>query len=213
MLPSYYEVFPLVALEAAAAGLPLLVTPVERRRGISAGWGERAADGTQRYWECPTALRDSPEMPAEARRNMGQRAQIDVKRYGLTEFVSAWSKLLRGGRIAMPDEALLVARVLFWVFAAGVVLLPMRWSLFCFILASHMDITSLTFNSATAVGLENTVRIAGLPLLLLLRTGFTSSEDLTWTLPQKMWLALLATQRLPGSGVVFRWRRSRWLPT
>jgi O-Antigen ligase len=92
----------------------------------------------------------------------------------------------------MPDEALLVARALFWVFAAGVLVLPMRWSLFCFILATHMDITSLTFNSATAVGFENTIRIAGLPMLLLVRTGFTPLKDLTWTLPQKIWMGLVA---------------------
>jgi hypothetical protein len=98
----------------------------------------------------------------------------------------------------MPDEALLVARALFWVFAAGVLVLPMRWSLFCFILASHMDITSLTFNSATAVGFENTIRIAGLPMLLLLRTGFTSLKDMTWTLPQKIWLGLVAYAAIAG---------------
>jgi hypothetical protein len=98
----------------------------------------------------------------------------------------------------MPDEALLVARALFWVFAAGVLVLPMRWSLFCFILASHMDITSLTFNSATAVGFENTIRIAGLPMLLLLRTGFTSLKDMTWTLPQKIWLGLVAYAAISG---------------
>jgi O-Antigen ligase len=98
----------------------------------------------------------------------------------------------------MPDNALLVARVLFWVFAAGVLLLPMRWSLFCFILASHMDITSLTFNSATAVGFENTIRIAGLPALLLLRTGFAPLKEMAWTLPQKIWLALVAYAAIAG---------------
>jgi O-Antigen ligase len=99
----------------------------------------------------------------------------------------------------MPGEALLVARVLFWVFAAGVVLLPMRWSLFCFILAAHMDITSLTFNSATAVGFENTIRIGGLPLLLLLRTGFAPLKDITWTLPQKIWLGLVVYAAIAGA--------------
>jgi O-antigen ligase/polysaccharide polymerase Wzy-like membrane protein len=99
----------------------------------------------------------------------------------------------------MPDEALLVARVLFWMFAAGVVLLPMRWSLFCFILAAHMDITSLTFNSATAIGFENTVRIGGLPLLLLLRTGFAPLKDITWTLPQKIWLGLVVYAAIAGA--------------
>ena len=98
----------------------------------------------------------------------------------------------------MPDEALLVARMLFWVFAAGVLLLPMRWSLFCFILAAHMDITSLTFNSATAVGFENTIRIVGLPALLLLRTGFAPLKDMTWTLPQKIWLGLIVYAAIAG---------------
>lgn len=98
----------------------------------------------------------------------------------------------------MPDEALLVARALFWVFAAGVLVLPMRWSLFCFILASHMDITSVTFNSATAVGFENTIRIVGLPTVLLLRTGFTALKDVAWTLPQKIWLALIGYAAIAG---------------
>jgi hypothetical protein len=98
----------------------------------------------------------------------------------------------------MPDEALLVARGLFWVFAAGVLLLPMRWSLFCFILAAHMDITSLTFNSATAIGFENTVRIAGLPMLLLVRTGFAPLKEMVWTLPQKLWLGLSVYAAIAG---------------
>jgi O-Antigen ligase len=98
----------------------------------------------------------------------------------------------------MPTEALLVARILFWVFAAGVLILPMRWSLFCFILASHMDITSLTFNSATAIGFENTIRIAGLPTLLLVRTGFAPLKDMTWTLPQKLWAGLVAYAAIAG---------------
>src|SRR5436305_5007797 len=69
----------------------------------------------------------------------------------------------------MSDEALLVVRVLFWVLTAGLALLPMRWATVCLILASHIDITSLTFASATSVGFENTVRIAVLPLLFLAR--------------------------------------------
>jgi O-Antigen ligase len=103
----------------------------------------------------------------------------------------------------MPDEAVLVARVLLWVFAGGVLFLPMRWSLFCFILASHIDITTLTFHSATGVGFENTVRIAGLPMLLLLRTGFAPLRDMTWTLPHKLWLALIAYAAVAGCWSAF----------
>jgi hypothetical protein len=98
----------------------------------------------------------------------------------------------------MADEALLIARVLFWIFAAGVVLLPMRWALFCYILASHLDITSLSFNSATAIGFENAIRVAGLPVLLLLRTGVGSLHSNSWTLPQKLWLALAAYAAVAG---------------
>ena len=35
----------------------------------------------------------------------------------------------------MSDEALLVARVLFWALTAGLALLPMRWATVCLILA------------------------------------------------------------------------------
>jgi hypothetical protein len=61
-----------------------------------------------------------------------------------------------------------------------------------------MDITSLTFNSATAVGFENTIRIAGLPALLLLRTGFAPLREMTWALPQKIWLGLIAYAAIAG---------------
>ncbi len=98
----------------------------------------------------------------------------------------------------LANDPLIVARILFWVFAAGVLLLPMRWSFFCFILASHMDITSLTFASATAVGFENTVRIAALPLLLLVRTGFAPLAQFQWTLATKLWAALVAYAAISG---------------
>jgi hypothetical protein len=95
------------------------------------------------------------------------------------------------------ENALLVSQVLFWIVAAGVTFLPIRWALFCFILASHLDITTVTFASASTVGFENTVRIIGLPALLLWRTGF-SFRDLTWTLPQKLWLGLVVYAAISG---------------
>jgi glycosyltransferase involved in cell wall biosynthesis len=92
MLPSHYEVFPLVALEAAAAGLPLLVTPlygVEEflRDGENGLLMERNAAGVS------GGIEQIAGMSAEARRTMGLRAQSDVTRYGLAEFVAGWSKL------------------------------------------------------------------------------------------------------------------------
>jgi O-antigen ligase len=98
----------------------------------------------------------------------------------------------------MSDEALLIARGLFWAFSAGVVFLPMRWAIFCLILASHMDITFLSFSSATTVGFENTVRIAMLPLVLLVRMQFVPLRNLHWKLPHKLWLALTIYAGIAG---------------
>jgi hypothetical protein len=99
----------------------------------------------------------------------------------------------------MSDEAILVARLLFWTCAAGVAFLPTRWAIFALILASHIDITSLTFASATTVGFENTVRIVGLPLLLLVRTHFLPLENFRWTLAHKAWLALMIYAAIAGA--------------
>jgi hypothetical protein len=48
------------------------------------------------------------------------------------------------------------------------------------------------------VGFEHTIRIVGLPALLLLRTGFAPLKDMTWTLPQKIWLGLIAYAAIAG---------------
>jgi glycosyltransferase involved in cell wall biosynthesis len=92
VLPSYYEVFPLVALEAAAAGLPLLVTPLNGveeflRDGANGLLMERSASGVT---ECIVRFAG---MSVEARQVMGRRAQNDVMRYGLSEFAAGWSRL------------------------------------------------------------------------------------------------------------------------
>jgi glycosyltransferase involved in cell wall biosynthesis len=91
-LPSHYEVFPLVALEGAAAGLPLLVTPLNGveeflRDGENGLLMQRDAAGVS------NCIARFAGMPTEARRTMGKRAQVDVQRYGLTEFVAGWARL------------------------------------------------------------------------------------------------------------------------
>jgi glycosyltransferase involved in cell wall biosynthesis len=101
ILPSHYEVFTLVALEGAAAGLPLLVTPLNGveeflRDGQNGLLARRDVTGIS---ECIARF---AKMSAEQRRNMGQQAQRDAERYGLAHFVAAWSNLyreveLRGG--------------------------------------------------------------------------------------------------------------------
>jgi glycosyltransferase involved in cell wall biosynthesis len=97
-LPSYYEVFPLVALEAAAAGLPLLVTSLNGveeflRDGKNGLLMQRNVPGVS---DCIARFAG---MSVEARRSMGRRAQMDVKRYGLAEFVSGWSRVYTEGSL------------------------------------------------------------------------------------------------------------------
>ena len=88
-LASFYEVFPLVALEAAAAGLPLIVTPLN-------GVEEFLCDGENGILVAPTSEGVSQgiarflELSPEVRLAMGARAQQDVKMYATENFVAAW---------------------------------------------------------------------------------------------------------------------------
>ena len=91
VLPSLYEVFPLVSLEAAAARLPLIVTPlygVEEfmRDGETGFVVERSAEGVAE------GLRRFISLPPEARRKLGERAQEAVAPYGVEPFVEAWHR-------------------------------------------------------------------------------------------------------------------------
>jgi glycosyltransferase involved in cell wall biosynthesis len=93
-LPSHYEVFPLAALEGAAAGLPLLVTELN-------GVEEFLRDGkngllTQRnvaaVSDCITRF---TEIPTTRRSEMGYQAQLDVEPYAAEKFVAAWREFYR----------------------------------------------------------------------------------------------------------------------
>jgi glycosyltransferase involved in cell wall biosynthesis len=89
VFPSAYEVFPLVSLEAAAAGLPLIVTPlygVEEfmRDGETGFVVERSVKGVAE------GLRRFISLSPESRRRMGEHAREAVAPYGVEPFVEAW---------------------------------------------------------------------------------------------------------------------------
>jgi len=89
--PSRHEVFPLATLEAAAAGLPLLVT---RLNGVEEFFRE-GENGLLVERDIPS-LADSlarfAQIPSKAREVMGHNAQAAVQRYNTSEFASNWSK-------------------------------------------------------------------------------------------------------------------------
>jgi len=89
VFPSAYEIFPLVSLQAAAAGLPLIVTPlygVEEfmRDGETGFVVERSVKGVAE------GLRRFISLSPESRRRMGERAREAVAPYGVEPFVEAW---------------------------------------------------------------------------------------------------------------------------
>jgi glycosyltransferase involved in cell wall biosynthesis len=120
VLPSSFEGFPFVALEAAAAGLPLLVTPVN-------GVEEILVDGVTGYLlerdvggVTSGIARFLASTPGEWR-EMGDRSRASVERFSLESMVSGWRAVyaevigqpggaprsaVRGGITAgHPDEA------------------------------------------------------------------------------------------------------------
>ena len=95
ILPSHYEVFPFAALEGAAAGLPLLATPLN-------GVEEFLRDGengilmkTQDAAAISQSLLRFARLPVEARRALGSTARESVRRYSPALFTKAWSTVYK----------------------------------------------------------------------------------------------------------------------
>jgi glycosyltransferase involved in cell wall biosynthesis len=92
VFPSAYEIFPLVCLQAAAAGLPLLVTRLsgveEFMRDGETGWViERTAESVAAA--IVQAASDRPRLRA-----MGLEARKQVEPYSETEFRRRWRELI-----------------------------------------------------------------------------------------------------------------------
>jgi glycosyltransferase involved in cell wall biosynthesis len=89
--PSRHEVFPLATLEAAAAGLPLLVT---RLNGVEEFFreGENGLLLERNISSLADSLVRFAQIPPKAREVMGHNAQAAVQRYNTSEFASNWSK-------------------------------------------------------------------------------------------------------------------------
>lgn len=93
LFPSIYEIFPLVSLEAAAVGLPLLLTPlygVEEffREGENGFRLERTPQGVAQ------GIRRFLQMSERERQAMGARARESVRVFDVARFVHNWRDLL-----------------------------------------------------------------------------------------------------------------------
>ena len=92
--PSSYEVFALAPLQAAASGLPLLVTTVA---GVAPFFRDGAHGIAVRRdaADIGTALLQMAHAGPAARRAMGQRAREAVRPYGVEPFVERWREIYR----------------------------------------------------------------------------------------------------------------------
>jgi glycosyltransferase involved in cell wall biosynthesis len=89
VFPSAYEVFSLAVLEAAAAGLPIIVTRLNGAEEFmqDAGNGfvvDRTPDGVR------LGLQRFLDLSPQARARLGEQAQRDVQRYSVERFSDAW---------------------------------------------------------------------------------------------------------------------------
>jgi glycosyltransferase involved in cell wall biosynthesis len=93
VFPSAYEACPLVALEAAAAGLPLVLTPVSgiAERIVSGENGFVVPRDADRIADCLEALRD----PA-LRSRLGEAARRLAQEYDWPSVVDEYDRLLHG---------------------------------------------------------------------------------------------------------------------
>lgn len=89
VLPSHYEVFPLVALEAAGAGLPLLVTPLHGVEEILCD-GENGILIDHTPESISRGIRRFKNLSSEERISMGGRAQHSVKQFKVEKFIESW---------------------------------------------------------------------------------------------------------------------------
>jgi glycosyltransferase involved in cell wall biosynthesis len=88
-LPSVYEVFPLVVLEAAASATPILATPLNGvedfiRDGFNGLIVQRSVDGVQR------GIERFVSMTPQQRKELALQAQSDVQNYSISVFGDNW---------------------------------------------------------------------------------------------------------------------------
>jgi glycosyltransferase involved in cell wall biosynthesis len=95
VFPTAYEAFSLSILEAAAAGLPLIVTRVHGVEDFASDH-ENAFLIDRSVAAVQTALNELLTLSADRRRSMGQAAQLAVSTFTVNRFAAEWRRFYRG---------------------------------------------------------------------------------------------------------------------
>jgi hypothetical protein len=95
-------------------------------------------------------------------------------------------------------ELYFVAKILFWVLTAGVLLLPSKWGLLCLAVLMQVDVSAPEFIGTSSVGWENAVKALVLPALLLFWLSPRGSKLFVPTFPARLWFGLIIYVALAG---------------
>ena len=87
----------------------------------------------------------------------------------------------------MAELAPVIAKILFWALVVAVLVAPRRWAILAFLVVIQIDVSGPGWASPSAVGLENAIKVLGLPLLLLLRLGIPALAPYR-SMAFKLWL-------------------------
>ena len=105
----------------------------------------------------------------------------------------------------MIDTATLAnLRVLFWMLAILAIVLPPRWSLFSYLLLTHVDLSGPMFDSTYSLGIENGIKIVIIPTILLLRFGWNQDWPPVWKRIGGVWITLFALSAITMFWTPFR---------
>lgn len=88
----------------------------------------------------------------------------------------------------MSSETLLIARAAFWLLAALVVFLPVRWSTLAFLLLVQFDLSGTATYTAESLGIENAIKVTLIPTILLWRMKDEISFDSRFATLRHIWL-------------------------
>jgi glycosyltransferase involved in cell wall biosynthesis len=103
VFPSCYEAFPLVSIEAAAAGLPLIVSPLHGVEDVIRD-GENGFVISRDAESVAAAIRHLAALDPVMRVQLGIRAAEAVRRFSLDGFAPRWRTFYVGLDAAEPDR-------------------------------------------------------------------------------------------------------------
>jgi hypothetical protein len=89
-------------------------------------------------------------------------------------------------------DAILAAKLLFFLLGGLALIAPPRWALFSYLLLTQVDISAADFSSASSFGWDNAFRIVVIPTVLLLRSRSKAHIPAMPTGLSRWWLLFVA---------------------